>query len=145
MDISPFSIKNDTLTVTLDLLRRCSKLYPALRSDVSRIPNSTLFEVSLDTFFYFEECEQIFQSLQSWRVYLNTAVCIIIAVGLVLNVFVLLVLILGDSKTSSDIYLISIAAGDIIICIGTTISTQVLKYYPLLSVEVAGQIVGNLG
>ena len=145
MTLNPVTVTNATVPVALDLLRRCSKLYPNLRNEVSRIPNSSQFAISSELLWYFEECEQIFQSLETWRFYLNTIACIIIVLGLILNSFVLLVLFLGDNKTSSDVYLMSIAIGDIIICVGTTISSQVMKYYPVLSVEVTGQIIGNLG
>ncbi len=93
----------------------------------------------------YEKSQEIYSVMEKLVVGLNGVQCTIMLVGFVLNVFVAGVLLLDKTKTSSDCYLISICFGDITICVGTLITSQLIKYYPYVLLQAVGNIIGYLG
>ncbi len=91
------------------------------------------------------QCDEIMEYLMPWETVLQLLLRVLMAIGLLLNLFVMGVLLLDNAKTSSDFYLISICVGDITICVGALITTELMEYFPSLCLNAIGQIIGNLG
>ncbi len=93
----------------------------------------------------YEKSERILLVLSKFDAGMNIVQCVILLVGFLLNVFVASVLLLDKTKTSSDCYLISICLGDVTICVGALLSSQIIVYYPYPLVNAAGNIIGHIG
>ena len=143
-------MSEEFVNVSLTTYLQCSVYFNNLRdfrpenfssSNTSNVP----LEISAKTFL--EECQSINEIQDAAVWFLNFCLCIVMFLGFALNSFVISVLLMDSTKTASDIYLLSISFGDICICSGTFISTQLLRFVDQKSVvlEFMGDVLGHLG
>ena len=130
---------NSSLTSPVALSQECIKFYPSLKNlklVSTKNPDEYLLILT--------DCQNILQTKDSIISVLNTVLIVILLVGLVLNLFVITVLLLDRTKTASDVYLLSVAFGDVSICVGTFATSQLVKLVPFGACLKITQLVGNV-
>ncbi|XP_063726315.1 pyrokinin-1 receptor-like [Symsagittifera roscoffensis] len=111
--------------------------------DYSELEDPSILFIPESASSHLSECEHFFEVYNSVGDYLRLVMCIIVVLGLLLNLFVLLVLVVDNTKTSSDVYLMSISLGDISICLGVLFSQR--QFFSDSFTAVLGKIFGSLG
>ena len=143
--LPPPAVSSHDLFVPFEILEECSFVYPDLFEVFSYWVNTSEFSIPFNYSHWIDDCSNFYTTHRACQFYLNVIIIVVLVVGLLMNIGVILILGLDKNKTSADVYLISIALGDVTICIGTAVSSQVMRMLSSLLVAVIGQVIGNTG
>ena len=140
--LSNFSLTYDSVlynTSNLPFSEFCFIYFP----DYLKILNETIGSSEVDLME--RNCNQLIETAFFFQVWINRALLLVLSVGSALNILVLVLLFLSYPKNATDVYLISITAGDITICLASLISTQVPEEYGGAVTSASSEVLGNLG
>ena len=131
-----------SLTSTyFDLLYYCCRFFPEHRSTLhdSNKTESEVYEIIF-------ACSDFIQPIFKWNEWLSRAQIATLLLGAVLNLFILSILLAGSPKTATDIYLISITLGDIVICGASAVNGDHLPVaFEGIWKEAVAEVLGSLG
>ena len=90
-------------------------------------------------------CNTLMDVLINSSVCINRALLFVLSFGSLLNILVLFLLIMSFPKNATDVYLMSITIGDIIICLASIMSTQLPEDFGSAFTAATAEVLGNIG
>ena len=91
------------------------------------------------------DCASLIEVIQFCTIWFDRTRSLILSVGFLLNLVVLAVLFASSPKSASDVYLMSILVGDLLICLSTLVSSHLSQELGGVVTSVLAEIFGNLG